>query len=50
MYPSWGLGPLGLRSGECARLVRLMLIGHTAFGAAIGAWSRILGARASEWS
>jgi hypothetical protein len=46
MYPSWGLGPFGLRSGECAKLVRLMLIGHTVFGAAIGMWSRILLARA----
>lgn len=45
MYPSWGLGPFGLRSGECARLVRLMLLGHTAFGAAIGVWSRVLAAR-----
>ncbi len=42
MYPSWGSGPMGLRSGEAARLVRLMLLGHTAFGAAIGVWTKML--------
>jgi hypothetical protein len=41
MYPSWGLGPLGVRSGEAARLVRLMLLGHTAFGTAIGFWTAV---------
>ena len=41
MYPSWGLGPLGVRSGEAVRLVRLMLLGHTAFGAAIGLWTAV---------
>jgi len=41
MYPSWGIGPFGVRSGEAARLVRLMLIGHTAFGAAIGLWTAV---------
>jgi hypothetical protein len=42
MYPSWGLGPFAVRSGEARRLARLMLIGHTSFGAAIGFWTRIL--------
>ncbi len=42
MYPSWGLGPLGLRSGEAPRLMRIMLLGHTAFGAAIGLWTALL--------
>ena len=42
MYPSWGIGPCGVRSGEAARLVRLMLLGHTAFGAAIGLWTLLL--------
>ena len=41
MYPSWGLGPLGLRSGEAPRLMRIMLLGHTAFGAAIGLWTAL---------
>lgn len=39
MYPCWGLGPFGSRSGEMGRLVRIMLLGHTVFGAAIGAWA-----------
>ncbi len=42
MYPSWGIGPCGIRSGEAARLVRLMLLGHTAFGAAMGLWTLLL--------
>jgi hypothetical protein len=42
MYPSWGLGPFALRSGEAARLLRIMLLGHTAFGAAIGLWTMLL--------
>ena len=42
MYPSWGLGPFALRSDDATRLLRIMLIGHTAFGAAIGAWSMLL--------
>jgi hypothetical protein len=45
MYPSWGIGPFGLRSGEAVRLLRLMLFGHTVFGAAIGAWALALGER-----
>ena len=43
MYPSWGLGAFALRSGETSRLVRIILLGHTAFGAAIGLWTIILG-------
>ena len=42
MYPSWGLGPFAARSGEAARLLRIMLLGHTAFGAAIGLWTMLL--------
>jgi hypothetical protein len=42
MYPSWGLGPFALRSGEAARLLRIMLLGHTAFGTAIGVWTTLL--------
>jgi hypothetical protein len=42
MYPAWGLGPFGLRSGEAARLVRIMTLGHAAFGTAIGVWTRLL--------
>jgi hypothetical protein len=44
MYPSWGLGALGLRSGEAPRLLRIILLGHTAFGAAIGLWTALLSA------
>jgi hypothetical protein len=36
LFPSLGYGPAGLRSGEAARLARIMLVGHTAFGAGIG--------------
>jgi len=42
MYPSWGLGPFAVRSGEASRLLRIMLLGHTAFGAAIGLWTMVL--------
>lgn len=35
MYPSWGLGPCAVHSDEPSRLVRLMLLGHTAFGTAV---------------
>jgi len=41
MYPSWGIGPFGRDSGECARLLRLMLLGHTAFGTGIGLWTTL---------
>jgi hypothetical protein len=36
LFPSLGYGWLGLRSGEAARMTRIMLIGHTAFGIGIG--------------
>ena len=36
MYPSMGYGFCGLRSGEASRLLRIMLLGHAAFGAGIG--------------
>jgi hypothetical protein len=42
LYPSWGLGPFALRSDEAVQLVRIMLLGHTAFGAAIGLWTMLL--------
>jgi hypothetical protein len=42
LYPSWGLGPFAHRSDEAARLLRIMLMGHTAFGAAIGLWTMLL--------
>lgn len=38
MFPSMGYGPLGLRTGEAARLGRTMLLGHLAFGTGIGLW------------
>jgi len=37
-FPSLGYGWFGLRSGEAARLNRIMLLGHTAFGVGIGLW------------
>jgi hypothetical protein len=45
MYPSWGLGPFALRSDEASRLLRIMLLGHTVFGAAIGLWTGLLSRR-----
>ena len=36
LYPSMGYGWFGLRSGEAARIGRIMLLGHTAFGIGIG--------------
>ena len=36
MFPSMGYGWFALRSGEAARVNRIMLVGHTAFGAGIG--------------
>lgn len=36
MFPSLGYGWFGLRSGDAARLGRIMLLGHTAFGVGIG--------------
>jgi hypothetical protein len=45
LFPSLGYGPAGLRSGEAARLARIMLVGHTAFGAGIGMGAVLLVAR-----
>ncbi len=42
MYPSWGLGPFALRSDDASRLLRIMVLGHAAFGAAIGLWTLLL--------
>ncbi len=39
LFPSLGYGWFGLRSGEAARLDRIMLVGHTAFGVGIGLWA-----------
>lgn len=39
LFPSLGYGWFGLRSGEAARLERIMLLGHTAFGVGIGLWA-----------
>jgi hypothetical protein len=39
LFPSMGYGWFGLRSGEAARLDRIMLFGHTAFGVGIGLWA-----------
>lgn len=48
MYPSWGLGLFGVRSGEALRLGRIILLGHTAFGAAIGIWTMALAGRGAR--
>ena len=39
MFPSMGYGWLGCRSGETGRLLRMMLVGHVAFGIGIGLWA-----------
>jgi hypothetical protein len=39
MFPSMGYGWFGLRSGDAARLNRIMLLGHAAFGLGIGLWA-----------
>lgn len=38
LYPSMGYGCCARRSDDAARLVRIMLVGHAAFGAGIGLW------------
>jgi hypothetical protein len=45
MFPSMGFGWLALRSGEAARVDRIMLVGHTAFGIGIGLWAPRFAAR-----
>jgi hypothetical protein len=42
LYPSWGYGWFGLRSDEASRMVRIMLLGHLAFGVGIGLWTALL--------
>lgn len=42
MYPSWGLGAFARKSDEASRLARIMLFGHTSFGAGIGLWTALL--------
>jgi Protein of unknown function (DUF2938) len=39
MFPSMGYGWFGLRSGDAARINRIMLLGHIAFGVGIGLWA-----------
>ncbi|MGZ6266442.1 MAG: DUF2938 family protein, partial [Candidatus Limnocylindrales bacterium] len=39
LFPSLGYGWFGIRSGDAARLERIMLLGHTAFGVGIGLWA-----------
>lgn len=39
MFPSMGYGWFGVRSGEAARLNRIMLVGHIGFGVGIGVWA-----------
>ena len=48
LYPSLGYGWFGLRSGEAARLGRIMLVGHTAFGLGIGLWAPHPGERTAR--
>jgi hypothetical protein len=42
LYPSWGYGWFGLRSDEASRMLRIMLLGHIAFGGGIGLWTSVL--------
>lgn len=46
LYPSWGYGWFGRRSDDAAKLTRIMVLGHTAFGAGIGIWTEVLLRRA----
>ena len=39
MFPSMGYGWSGRGSGEAGRLLRVMLVGHIAFGVGIGLWA-----------
>jgi hypothetical protein len=49
MFPSMGYGPFGLRTGDAARLARIMLVGHLGFGIGIGVWApRLPGASESR--
>ena len=42
MFPSMGYGCCGRRQVEQANMLRLILLGHVAFGAGIGLWTRLL--------
>jgi hypothetical protein len=42
MFPSMGYGFCARRRAERANMLRLMLLGHAAFGAGIGLWARLL--------
>ncbi len=48
MFPSMGYGWFALHSGEAARVDRIMLVGHTAFGVGIGLWAPRFAARGSR--
>ena len=45
LSPSLGYGWFGLRSGDAARLDRIMLLGYSAFGVGIGLWAPRFAAR-----
>jgi hypothetical protein len=42
MFPSMGYGCCARRRAERANMLRLMLLGHAAFGAGIGLWAHLL--------
>ncbi len=42
LFPSLGYGVFGRHSGEAGRIVRIMLVGHAAFGLGIGIGSALL--------
>lgn len=46
LYPSWGYGWFGRRSDDAVKMTRIMILGHTAFGAGIGVWTEVLSRRA----
>jgi hypothetical protein len=48
MFPSMGYGWLGLRTGDAARLNRIMVLGHVAFGVGIGLWAPRFAERGSR--
>ncbi len=47
MFPSMGYGCCARRRAERANMLRLMLLGHAAFGAGIGLWTSVLTGRAA---
>jgi hypothetical protein len=48
MFPSMGYGWFGRRSGEAARIGRIMLLGHVAFGLGMGLWAPYFARRRSR--